>query len=261
MTSKNQKTELQKSYQAMVDSVETFVVKEGKTLQHALHSAEKKLGDATEVSKEKIQQASKHLKENLRLWSDAVEGAREAYKNQIEFDIAYVNKSVWNKLQSIANTNTAEFIAFTQSLREEAQTVRSAEHLAAHQEHSQWSSEHALWLDEIEFWKTDQENALTKLMEIEKSLKQQTASIFEHAQVIQALSNIDHKHEHTMANAEQDPTSEVFNVADEKTIALHQKERKIHGQHAEFHHVLKTNHYKIMAMINMLDKEINKVNK
>ena len=258
MTTKKQKTELQKSYQAMVDSVETFVVKEGKTLQHAFHSAEKKLGDAKELSKEKIHQASKHLKENLRLWGDAVEGASEAYKNQIEFDIAYVNTSIWNKLQSIANTNTAEFIAFTQSLREEAQTTVSAEHLAAHQEHSQWASEHALWLDETEFWKKDQQQALAKLVEIEKSLKQQMDSIFEHSQVIQAFSSIDHRHEKTMANAEHDPTSEVFNVADEKEIALHDKERKIHGQHAEFHHALKTKHYKIMAMINMLDKEMNK---
>ena len=55
--------------------------------------------------------------------------------------------------------------------------------------------------------------------------------------------------------------SEHLNEADEKEIALHEKERKIHGQHAEFHHVIKTKHYKSMAMINMLDKEINKVNK
>ncbi|MFQ3189714.1 MAG: hypothetical protein ACI936_000839 [Paraglaciecola sp.] len=107
------------------------------------------------MSKEKIHQASRDLKDNLRLWSDAVEGASEAYKDQIKFDLAYVNNSIWNKFQSIANSNTAEFIAFTRSFKEQAQTVKTGEHLAAHQEHNQWASEHALWLDEIEFWKKD----------------------------------------------------------------------------------------------------------
>lgn len=46
------------------------------------------------------------------MWGDAVEGASEAYKDQIKFDLAYFNNSIWNKFQSIANSNTAEFIAF-----------------------------------------------------------------------------------------------------------------------------------------------------
>lgn len=255
MKLKKQATELQENYQAMLDSVEAFVLKEGKTVQQAFHAAEQKLENAKQISKDKILHASRYLKDNLRLWGKAVEGASEAYKAQIQFDLAYVNNSVWNKFQSIANSNTAEFIIFTKNLKEEAQTVRTDEHLALHQEHNQWASEHALWLDEVEFWQKDHEQALTKLNEIEKALKQQAKSLFEHAQVIQALDIIDHKHEETMTNAEQDPSSEMFKLADEKEIALHNKERKIHTQHLEFHHALKTHHYKIMAMINMLHKE------
>jgi hypothetical protein len=255
MKTKKQTTEIQSSYQAMLDSVEAFVVKEGKSLQQAFYAAEEKLEDAKEISKEKIQQASRDLKHNLRLWGEAVDGASEVYKDQIKYDLAYVNKSIWNKFQIIANSNTAEFIAFTRALKEEAQSVITDEHLAAHQEHHQWSSEHALWLDEIDFWKKDHEQALLKLSEIEQALKQQSTSLFEHAQVIQAHGAIDHKHEKIMANAEQDPSSEVFNVADEKEIALHNKERQVHAQHSEFHQALKIHHYKIMAMINMLYKE------
>jgi hypothetical protein len=92
-------------------------------------------------------------------------------------------------------------------------------------------------------------------VDIEKALKQQATSLSEHAQVIQAHANIDHKHEKTMTNAEQDSSSEVFNVADEKEIAIHNKERQTHGQHSDFHHALKIHHYKIMAMVNMLHKE------
>ena len=257
MKTKKQATELQASYKAMVESVEAFVMQEGKTLQQAFHAAEQKLEDAKDISKEKIQQVSKDLKSNLRLWGDALEAASAAYKDQIKFDLAYVNNSIWNKFQSIANSNTAEFIAFTRTLKEQAQTVRTDEHLAAHQEHSQWASENALWLDEIEFWKKDHEKALAKLMDIEKSVKQQKTALFEHAQVIQAHANIDHKHEKIMTDSEQDSTSEVFNVADEKETAVHNKERKTHAQHSEFHHAFKTHHYKIMAMINMLHKENN----
>tara|TARA_R110002153_G_scaffold25502_4_gene80743 strand:+ start:18471 stop:19250 length:780 start_codon:yes stop_codon:yes gene_type:complete len=259
MKTKKKPTELQTSYHAMVDSVEAFVVQEGKSLKQAFKAAEEKLEDASELSKEKIQHASRYLKDNLRFWGETVEGVTDAYKDQIQFDIAYVNNSIWSKLQSIAKTNSAELMEFTRTLKEEAQSVRTAEHLGAHQEHNQWASEHALWLDEIEFWKKDHEQALTKLMEIEKALKQQSTSLFEHAQVIQALANIDHKHEEIMANAEHDPSSEVFKVADEKEIAVHNKERKIHTQHSEFHHAVKTHHFKIMAMINMLDKEMRKV--
>jgi len=257
MKRNKQATKLQSSYQAMVDSVEAFVVKEGKTLQQAFYAAEEKLKDTKEISKEKIQQASRNLKHDLRLWAEAVNGASETYKAQIKFDLAYVNNSIWNKFQTIANSNTAEFIEFTRKLNEEAQTVKTDEHIAAHQEHNLWASEHALWLDEIDFWQRDHEQALIKLLEIQQTLKQQSTSMFEHVQVIQAHANLDHQHEKIMTNAEQDPSNEVFNVADEKEIAMHNKERQIHAQHSEFHQTLKVHHYKIMAMINMLYKESN----
>jgi hypothetical protein len=41
MKTKKQPSELKASYQAMVDSVEEFVVKEGKTLHQAFSAAEK----------------------------------------------------------------------------------------------------------------------------------------------------------------------------------------------------------------------------
>jgi len=258
MKTNKRTSELQASYQAMVDSVEEFVVKEGKTLQQAFYAAEEKLDDAKEISREKIQQASRDLKDNLRLLGEAAEGATEAYKERIKFDLAYVNNSIWDKLQSITKTNTAELMEFTRTLREKAQTAVTDQHIAAHQEHHEWSSEHALWLDEVEFWKKEHDQALTKLVEIKKSLLQQSVSLAEHAKAIEAHAATSHEHEKTMTNAEQDPTSEVFEIADEKEVAVHQKERQIHAQQAEMHHALKTHHFKTMAMVNMLYKEILK---
>lgn len=259
MKTKKPITELQSSYQSMIDSVEEFVVKEGKTLKQAFHDAENKLEDASELSKEKIQHASKYLKDNLSFWGDTVEGVTDAYKEQIQFDLAYVNNSIWDKFQNIAKSNSAELMEFTRILKEDAQTVRTQEHLAAHQEHNQWHCEHALWLDEIEFWKKDHEQALNKLMEIEKSLKQESTSVFEHAQVIQAHANLDYKHEKVMSDAQRDPSSEVFKEADEKETAVHKKESQIHAQHTEFHNALKARHLKTMAMINMLYKHTQNI--
>ncbi|MFT6268784.1 MAG: putative nucleic acid-binding protein, partial [Alphaproteobacteria bacterium] len=214
MKNKKQTTELQDSYHAMVNSVEEFVVKEGKTLQHAFHAAEEKLCKAKDISKDKIQQASRNLKENLRVIGETVEGVSEAYKDRIKFDMAYVNNSIWDKLQSIAYSNTAELIEFTRTLKENAQTVITEDHLAAHQQHSQWDSDHALWLDEVKFWQKELDQALAKLTDVEKALKRQSALLLEHAQVIKVHAEIDHEHEQIMTNAEQDPTSEVFKVAD-----------------------------------------------
>jgi KaiC/GvpD/RAD55 family RecA-like ATPase len=258
MKKKEHAKELQASYKAMVESVEEFVVKEGKTLQQAFVAAEEKLHDAKEISQEKIQRASKELKNNLQILGDAIEGASEAYKEQLKFDLAYVNNSLWEKLQSIANSNTVELMQFTRSLQEQAQTVVSEEHLAAHQEHNQWGSEHALWLDEIELWKNEHDHALSKLADIETALRQHSASLAEHAQAIKAHAEMDHDHESIMKNAEQDPSSQVFEEADEQELASHNAMAKMHIKQAELHHSLKIRHLKVMAMINMLYKEVNK---
>jgi hypothetical protein len=54
MKTNKQVTELQASYEAMVESVEAFVMQEGKTLQQAFLAAEQKLEDAKDISREKI---------------------------------------------------------------------------------------------------------------------------------------------------------------------------------------------------------------
>jgi hypothetical protein len=251
-------SELQSSYQAMVDSVEEFMVKEGKTLQQAFYAAEEKLDDAKEISKEKIHQASSDLKDNLRLLGEAAEGVSQAYKEQIKFDLAYVNNSIWDKLQSIAVSNTAELMEFTRTLREKAQTAVTEQHLAAHQEHNKWESDHALWLDEAEFWKKEHDQALIKLAEIKNALEQKSASLLDHTRAIQAHAETGQEHEKIMKNAEQDPSSQVFDEADEKEIKVHQRERQIHIEQSALHYELKTQHFKIMAMVNMLYKETQK---
>lgn len=256
MSNKNNKSDLQTSYQAMVDSVEEFVIKEGKTLQQAFHAAEDRLNDAKEISKEKIQQASKELQGNLRLLSETAEGVGEAYKERIKFDLAYVNNSIWSKLQTIAKSNTVDLMEFSRTLQDRAQKAVTESHLAAHQEHNEWRSDSALWQDEVQFWAKENTQALKKLTEIEKILQQQSALLSQHAKSIQGHVKKTEKHEERMKNVEQDYSSETFKAKDEKELAIHQEERRVHAEQSESHYALKTHHFKIMAMINMLHKEL-----
>lgn len=258
MSNKKNKSDLQKSYQAMVDNVEEFVIKEGKTLQQAFHAAEQKLNTAKDMSKEKIQQASKELQSNLRLLSETAEGVGEAYKERIKFDLAYVNNSIWSKLQTIAKSNTVDLMEFSRTLQDRAQKAVTESHLAAHQEHTEWRSENALWQDEVDYWTKENDQALKKLNEIEAIIKQQNTLFNKHANAIQTLIKKTEKHEESMKNVEQDYSNETFKAKDDKQVAKHQKERQLHAEQSESHYALKTHHFKIMAMINILHKELHK---
>jgi hypothetical protein len=260
MTTNKPGSSLQESYKAMVEAIEEFVVKEGKTLQQAFVAAEQKLHDAKEISQEKIAQASDDLKNNLSVLSEAIEGASEAYKDNILFDVAYINATVWNKLQSIANSNTVELMAFTKNLQDSANAATTEEHLTAHHEHSDWASEHDFWLDEVALWKKDHDLALNKLALIEKAIKDHASELNKHVSAIQNHAKADHQHEETMANVEHDQTSKVFKDADNRNEPSHDKQRSAHAKQSEVHRKLKTSHIKTMAMINTLYKETQKVN-
>ena len=258
MTANKQQSDIKASYHAMVEAVEEFMVKEGKTIQQAFHAAEEKLADATDASKDSIKQASQELQYNLHLFNDALDGVTQAYKEHILFEWDFINSALWEKFQSIANSNTAELIAFTKNLREQAETATTESHLSAHKQHSQWDSEHAFWLDEIKLWKKNHQQALSKLHDIEKAIKQHATILDQHTNAIKKHLKLEHKHEERMKNAEQDRTSENFKTEDEHKMPQHQHEQQIHAQQAKLHNDIKAKHLQTMAMINMLYTETHK---
>ena len=229
MSDDKQKTDLQASYNAMVEAFEEFVVKEGKTLQQAFHAAEEQLADATEHSREKINQASQELKYNLHLFSDALEGVSHAYKENLLFDWDYINSTLWEKFQSIANSNTTELIAFTKTLKEQAEAATTDSHISAHQQHSEWDSEHAFWLDEIKLWDKNHKEALSKLHEIEQAIKSHSAILNDHSKAIKKHMKLEHQHEQIN-----------------------------HAQQAKLHERLKAKHLQTMVMVNMPHSETHK---
>lgn len=247
--------DLKRAYQTMVDTVEELVVKDGKNLQQAMHSAEEKLSEWNELSKEQVQEISTELKHDFQTLNENLNEAKESYKEEFKKDAAYVTDSIWGKLMKITDSNTEQLLVFEETLKEQAQAVTSGEHLTEHQEHTQWNSEHELWLAEIALWKKEHAEAFSKLEKIEAAISQHSDDLDEHAQVIQAHEARDHEHEEVMAKAEQDPSSKVFEVADDKEVAVHKQERQEHHQHAELHNTMKKHHSEMMSLVNKLYKQ------
>lgn len=255
MRIKELNSDFQHAYKTLVDNVEELVVKEGKNLQQALHSAEEKLSEWGELSKEEAQEISTELKHDFQKLSVSLNDAKESYKEEFKQEAAYITDSIWNKLLKIMDTSTAQLLAFEKNLEEKVQEIRTGEHLTNHQEHNQWNSDHKLWSAEIALWKKESTQAQSKLGEIETAIKQYSDALDEHAQVVQSHEARDHEHEEVMANAEQDPSSHVLEAAVEKDAAMHIQERKEHNQHAELHNTMKKHHSEMMSLVNRLHKK------
>lgn len=247
---------LKNAYKEMVDNIESLMQTEGKALKEAVEIAEDKLLTLKELSKEEVRKVSDEVKGDLKSIGETLQGAKEAYKEQLKFDAAYLTETIWEKLSKAADVGTEEFIAFTEDLKEKVREVRRDEHANEHSEHVSWSSDHGFWMDEIEIWKKDHQRALEHLQAIEAAIKKHSNELEEHAQVIQAHEAREKEHEEVMAGEEQDPTSRVLEEEGASLDALHEQERLEHQKHAELHDKFKNGHRKIMSLINHLYKEV-----
>jgi hypothetical protein len=247
---------MKRAYENMVDTIESLVDKEGKTLKEAVEIAEKKLSDWQELTKEESQKIIDEVKSDLKSIGETLNGAKEAYKEQFKLDAAYLTESIWEKLSKAADVGTEEFLAFTESLKERVQEIRMDDHASEHKEHLRWSSDHGFWLDEIELWKKDHQRALEKLQAIEARIKKHNDLLEEHAQAIRAHEALDHEHEEVMAANELDPTSKIVEAKDDKESIIHNQERQEHAKHAALHDSLKKDHRKMMALINHLYEQV-----
>lgn len=247
--------DLKHAYQTMVDTVEDLVVNQGESLQQALYTAEEKLKEWKELSQEQVEEITTELKHDFKTLDDNLNESRESYKEQFKKEAAYVTDTVWSKLLTIMDTNTAQLLAFQKNLNERVMSIKGSDHLTEHQEHTQWNSDHGLWLAEVDIWKKEHTEALDKLAKIEKAIAQHSAMLDEHAQVIKAHEARDHEHEEVIAKAEKDPTSRVFEVKEDEEAAVHTQEKQEHTQHAELHDTMRKHHFAIMSLVNKLYKQ------
>ena len=247
--------DFKRAYHNLVDTVEELVVKDGKSLKQAMQAAEDKLNEWNELSNEQVRDLSDGLKHDFETLGESLNGARDAYKEQFKLDAAYVTDSIWGQLLNVMDANTSQFLAFEKDLKVQAQEATTGEHITEHQEHTQWKSDHELWQSELALWKKEHIAALVQLGKIEKAIKQHSDALDEHAQAIQAHEVSDHEHESAMANAEKDPSSQVFAAADDGEVTVHKQQRQEHHQHAELHNSMKKHHLKMMALVAELYKK------
>jgi len=101
---------MKSAYQHMVETIETLIDMEGKTLQEAVEIAEEKLSNWQELTKEEAQKISSEVKSDLQSIGETLNGAKDAYKEQFKIDAAYLTESLWEKLSKAADVGIIEEI-------------------------------------------------------------------------------------------------------------------------------------------------------
>jgi len=78
------------------------------------------------------------------------------------------------------------------------------------------------------------------------------ANYNEHKQVILSHDATEKAHEHTMTEAERNPSHLRVHKEDKEADVLHRQEKKTHQQQADFHEKMKAHHHQTIALINTL---------
>lgn len=249
---------LQRAYHDMLENVEDMVEKEGKSIREAFYKAEDKLGEWEQLSKEEVQKVSDEVKRDLVSLGETLEGAKAAFREQIQFDKRYLAEATWHKLSSIADKSTVQLIQLQKTLEENVREITREEHDSKRHQHQHWHSDHALWLDDVAKWERTHTEATEKLAEIQYVLDQQVIALEEHKQSILAHEAIAQQHEHRMEDAERDPMNQRIKEQELHDNVLHVEEKALHQQQEDFHHRMKRYHLKTMILLNTLHKETQK---
>lgn len=259
MAQESLQEKLQKGYQAMLETIEALVEKEGKSIRDAVYSAEEKISEWEELSKDEVGKISDEIKQDLKELGETMYGAKQAFREQARMDARYLAESTWNKLSEIADKGTLQLIQFKEALEENVREITEEQHYDEHGEHQQWRSEHALWTDEISLWQKELEEAQYKIEGIQQAINKVGLSLVEHQQAIMAHEAVASEHERAMADAVKAPDSEIVSAKDDQHHDKHKQERQEHELHARFHARAKEHHRRLMSLVNQLEKHMQDV--
>lgn len=259
MADESLQEKLQRGYHAMLETVEALVEKEGKSVRDAVYSAEEKLSEWEELSKEEISNISGEIQEDLKELGETLYGAKKAFREQARMDAHYLAEATWDKLSEIADKSTVQLIQFKEALQENVREISEELHEDEHHDHQKWHSQHALWLDEINLWQKEHEEAQYKIEGIQQAINKLNVALGEHRQAIQSHEQVTAEHERIIADVEKDPTSRVAEEREDQEEAIHKQERAGHNMHAEFHAKAKAHHRTMMSLISKLEKHMREV--
>jgi len=251
MDTKEAGDKLQQGYHAMIDSIESLIKKEGKSLKQALEIAEDKLEEWEDLTADQYKHIRSEVRHDLHSLGDKLDDAKTSFKHRLEMDSKFIKKSAAHKLSSIADKTTHELIELKDSLFNKDEDLTNDEKVQAeHLDHTKWHDDHLFWITEIALWRKEARDAEAKLIAIHDAVTKHEASLQNHVKNIHAHDEADHDHEIKLANLEKTLEEETEeNIRDQLT---HQVLSELHNNRALLHQQFKNKHREILILVERL---------
>jgi len=252
MDTKEASDKLQKGYHAMVDSVESLIKKEGKSLKQALEIAEDKLKEWEDLSVDEYRHISDEVRYDLHSFGEKLSEAKKSFKQRLEMDSLFMKQSAVKKLSSIAEQTGHELVEIKDTLVNKDVDLESDAIFLEHREHREWHSDHVFWLKEIEMWKKEHHDAGAKLLAIHDAIRLVGEDLQEHNQAIHAHDIIDQEHETLIAKLAKQSDNKIPVEESSEDRAAHEAMKETHENHALLHQQFKNKHLEVMKLVERL---------
>ena len=245
MEDKDFEKKLQRGYQEMINHITDFIEKEGKTVKEAVDAAEDKLSEWGELTREEVLKISNEVRHDIGHFGETWEEAKTYFHKKLSFDAEYLKESVWDRLSSLANNATLDFIEFQKDLQQRVGDVVDDLYAGDSQDQSDYHNDHETWLTEIYLWQQEYKDAEDKLATMTQALHSHAEQLQQHAQEVRLHIKETKKHENTSITSD-----EKENQGEEKN--------KSHQQQADLHLKLKEEQQQAIILIDKLHKLLNK---
>lgn len=247
---------VEKAYQGMLHAVESLVGKDGKNIKDAIHIAEEKISDWSELGREEVSEISKEVEKDIGSIGETIEEAKKGFREKWEIDKKFISDTAWETLSSIADKTTLGLITLREELEERMAEATGDLHQREHKDHQQWKSDNAMWLDDIRLWENETEKAEKQLKLIQQGIQAHKAEIAAHAKKIKTDAYINDVHEKDISRAEKHPDNDVIQTINENNEEAYENMKGRHAHQEEAHAVLKQQHWKMILLIQKLESHL-----
>ncbi len=251
MDTKQASEKLQQGYHVMVDTVETLIQKEGKSLKQALGIAEKKLRKWEDLTSDQYKQIRSEVRHDLHALGDKLNDAKISFKHRLEMDSKFMKSTTVNKLSSLADKSIHELIELKDSLINDDEELTQDEKIQAeHNDHTRWHDDHSFWMTEIAIWRKEARDAEAKILAIHDAVNKHEVSLQDHVKQIRLHDEAEHDHETKLAELEKSKKADTEESRDDELA--HKRMSLSHKSHSLSHQQFKNKHREIMILVERL---------
>jgi len=242
---------MQRGYHTMIDSIESLIKKEGKSLKQALEVTEEKLEEWEDLSVDQYKRIRDEVRYDLHSLGNKIDDAKTSFKYRLEMDTQFMKKSVIDKLSSIADKTTNELIELKDSLFDKEETHSNDEEIQAeHHDHTRWRDDHSFWMTEIAMWRKETNDIEAKLLAIHDAVNKQGISLQDHVKNIRIHDEAVNDHEVKLASLEKTLQNDTEESSEDQLA--HKRMSKSHKDHALLHQQFKNKHREIAILVERL---------